>query len=266
MRNPLAERFRQTNSITSVDKTVRKVLILLFWLGVWQLVSVLTHHSIVLAGPWETVKALSGMIQTGEYWQSVGFTLARIFLGLACGIMIGVLAGLLSGRYPVAGEFLSLPVTVVKAVPVVSFIIMVIIWAGNRNLAFWISLVVVMPQLYFNTLAGWKTTDRRMLEMADCFRMPAVSRARYVYFPTLYPFLKSALQAAIGMAWKSGVAAEVIGQPLGSIGNGLYRSKIFLETDAVFAWTISIILFAWISEKLLLGVFGLLRPGRKYGI
>ncbi|MBQ4383198.1 MAG: nitrate ABC transporter permease [Firmicutes bacterium] len=249
-----------------MDKTVRKVLILLFWLAAWQLVSILTHNSIVLAGPWETLTALFGMIRTGEYWRSVGFTMLRIFLGLFAGIMLGVLGGLLSGRYPKTEEFLSLPVTVVKAVPVVSFIIMVIIWAGNRDLAFWISLLVVMPYLYFSTLAGWKTTDRRMLEMAGTFHMPAVSRARYIYFPTLYPFLKSALQTAVGMAWKSGVAAEVIGQPLASIGNGLYRSKIFLETDAVFAWTISIILFAWLSEKLLLGVFGLLRPGRKYGI
>ena len=85
--------------------------------------------------------------------------------------------------------------------------------------------------------------------MVQIFHMPLVRRIRYLYLPQLQPFLESAVTLALGMSFKSGVAAEVIGQPLLSIGNGLYRAKIYLNTEEVFAWTIVILLISWGLES-----------------
>ena len=91
--------------------------------------------------------------------------------------------------------------------------------------------------------------------MALVFRMSTLRRLRFIYLPTLVPYLYSAFQTALGMAWKSGVAAEVIGQPLGSMGNGLYNAKIYLETSELFSWTIAIILISYLFERLFLAGF-----------
>ncbi|MBQ8031686.1 MAG: ABC transporter permease subunit [Butyrivibrio sp.] len=107
------------------------------------------------------------------------------------------------------------------------------------------------PILYLNTLEGLKSTDVKLLEMAKVYRMPGTRLLRYIYLPQLKPFFKSAFKLAIGMSFKSGIAAEVIGQPLGTIGNGLYLSKIYLETADLFAWTIVVVLISFICEKLI---------------
>ncbi len=87
--------------------------------------------------------------------------------------------------------------------------------------------------------------------MAPVFRMPLSRQIRYIYVPQLMPFFRSAFKLAIGMSFKSGIAAEVIGQPLSTIGNGLYLSKVYLETGELFAWTIVVVLISFICEKIL---------------
>ena len=245
---------------------LKKLLIILFWLAVWQLLSLAVHNVILLSGPFETLKALWALIPTKDFWISVATSLARILAGFLAGSAIGILLASLSASSNLAEEVLNVPVTVIKAIPVASFVIMVIIWAGNVMLSFWISLLVVFPTAYFNTLQGIRSADVKMLEMAKVYKMPFLSRVRRIYFPSVFPFLRTAVQVGVGMAWKSGVAAELIGQPLSSLGNGLYQSKIFLATDQVLAWTVVIVLLSWGTEKLFLWLFGLLRPGRKYGL
>ena len=139
-----------------------------------------------------------------------------------------------------------------KAVPVASFVILALIWAGSRNLSVVIAFLVVLPVIYVNTLAGLQSTDRKLLEMAVVFRMPVWRKIRFIYLPALVPYLVSGCRIALGMSWKSGVAAEVIGLPNGSIGDALYRAKITLSTGELFAWTFVIILLSAWFEKLFL--------------
>ena len=194
------------------------------------------------------------MAREPEYWCSIGNTMLRILGGFAAGSVLGILSAALSYRFRLIREFLAPAVTIMKAVPVASFVILVLIWAGNRMLSLMISGFVVFPILYLNTLEGLDSTDGKLLELARTFRMTTGARIRYLYLPQLKPFLKSALRLSAGMSFKSGIAAEVIGQPLVSIGNGLYRAKVWLETADVFAWTVTAILLSWIIERIILKV------------
>ena len=226
------------------------------WLIMWQLLSAAVHNSILMAGPVESAKALMQMILTREYRNAILFSLIRIIGGFCFGSAMGISLAFISYRVRFMEDFLKPFISVLKAVPVASFVIILLIWAGNKNLSFYISSLVVMPLLYINTLGGLKATDPKLLEMAEVFRIPVLRRVRYIYLPSVYPYLYSAFQAALGMAWKSGVAAEVIGQPLGSMGNGLYQAKIYLETADLFAWTITIVVVSFLVEKLILGLMG----------
>ena len=68
------------------------------------------------------------------------------------------------------------------------------------------------------------------------------------------PYLLTGCRLGLGLCWKAGVAAEVIGVPTGSIGEKLYHAKIYLNTPDLFAWTIVIILISFLFEKLFLGL------------
>lgn len=233
-------------------KLAQNCIIVCFWLLLWEAVARLVHNDILLAGPVDTLFALAEMLQKQETYTSVLATLIRIAGGFCMGACAGILLAALAYRFPLARKILTPFVQVVKSIPVASFVIIVLIWAGSKNVSLIICALVVFPILYLNTLAGLQATDVKMLEMARVFRLRAKEARRGIFIPQLYPFWQSACALALGMAWKSGVAAEVIGQPLLSMGNKMYRAKIYLDTAQVFAWTFLVILLSWLFEKTVL--------------
>ena len=88
--------------------------------------------------------------------------------------------------------------------------------------------------------------------------MTRASRARAIYAPAAAPYLLAACRSAMGICWKAGVAAEVIAQPANSIGDALYRAKLFLATDELFAWTVAVVLLSLAFEKLAVRSIGAL--------
>ena len=143
-------------------------------------------------------------------------------------------------------------VAAVKAVPVASFVILVLLWVSSRNLSVVISLLIGFPVIYANVLAGLDSTDPRLIEMARVFRVPFRRQLSTVYLSQVAPFLRSGLSLAIGLCWKSGVAAEVIGITSGSIGEALYNAKILFSTAELLAWTVVIVLLSLAFERLFL--------------
>ncbi len=234
-----------------VNKAARKVIPVIIWLVIWQLVALIIHNHILLAGPAQTIKALIGLSQTQEFWSSVGQSVSRILLGLLLGCVLGIVLAYLAYMKEIIRDFLKPLVLAVKSVPVASFVILLLIWFGSRNISVIICMLVVFPILYLSTLEGLLSTDGKMLEMAKVYRMPRGRVIRYIFLPGLKPFFQSSVKLAVGMSFKSGIAAEVIGQPLHTMGNGLYQAKIYLETGELFAWTIVIIFISFIIEKIL---------------
>ncbi len=230
----------------------KRVLIVAGWLAVWQLIAVIVHNNIMIVGPMEVVRSLGISVQSSQFWQSLGWSFMRITTGFLLGVVLGTGLAFGAKDHALLKEILAPFVTALKAVPVASFVILLLIWFGSKNLSLFISFLVVFPIIYLNVLQGLESVDVKMLELAKVYRIPLTSKLRYIYLPQLYPFLVSALQLGIGLSWKSGVAAEVIGQPLSSVGNSLYQSKIYLDTAELFAWTFVIIVVSWGMEKLVL--------------
>ncbi len=111
---------------------------------------------------------------------------------------------------------------------------------------------MVLPVIYTNILQGILSTDHKLIEMAQVFRLSLWKRIRFIYIPALMPYLVTAASIGLGFCWKSGVAAEVIGQPLHSIGGELSEAKLNLMIPELFAWTAVIILVSTLFEKLVM--------------
>lgn len=231
------------------NKLIRKTGILFFWLLMWQVLALAVDNPILLVTPGETLTRLGELGRQMSFWLSVANSLLRIGAGFLLGFIVAIVLAGVSARFPLAEELLQPVMNLMKTVPVASFVVLLLIWWGSSMLAVAVCFLVVLPNIYINTLEGLKAADVRLLEMAKVFRMSAGNRFFYVYRPALRPFLTGGMKLALGMCWKSGVAAEVIGTPQYSIGGGMYLSKIHLDTAGVLAWTAVILLLSLCFEK-----------------
>lgn len=231
---------------------LKKTWIIAFWLLLWQLGAMIIDNRILLVSPIDTLRALSSLVVSWDFWKAIWFSFARISLGFLIAFLSGLCTGTLAYWKPIVDEFLAPPIHFMKSIPVASFVILALIWTGSKNLSVFISVIVVYPMIHVNTVAGLRSTDPKLLEMARVFRVPVWRQAISVYRIALYPYLASTFKTAFGMGFKSGIAAEVIGVPDGSIGEGLYMAKIYLSTGELFAWTLVIICLSVLFEHLVL--------------
>ena len=223
----------------------------LFWLVVWQLGAWAVGHSLLLPGPAETAARFLRLVCGAGFWARVGVTALRVLGGFALGSCAGCLLAVAAAASPAARVLLRVPVQLLKAAPVASFIILALLWVRSRWLALLISGCMALPILYTALLEGIQQADRGLLEMARVFRLPPLRALRAVWLPQVLPYLAQGLRLALGLCWKSGIAAEIIALPRGSIGEAFYAAKLALATDELFAWTAAVLLLSAACERLL---------------
>ena len=232
-----------------------------FWIAVWQLLSFLVNNSLVIASPAETFTAYVRLLKEGVLIPSVLKSTLFILCGFALGSFTGAAAAVISSLKEKAEVFIGMLMRTMQTIPVAAFIILVLISAGNGFVSLIISFFVTAPVVYLSLLQGLKAADSDMEEMAEIFNISFGKRFKYIILPGLWPHLTAALENSLGMSFKSGVAAEVIGQPLGTIGNGMYRGKIYLATDEVLAWTAAVVITAAIIRWVMKYLLKKLEPG-----
>ena len=232
----------------------RRVGAVVFWLAVWQCAAMAVGQEVFLVSPLQALRTLLGLLPRKEFWQMVCFSSGRILLGFALGTVVSAVLAAAAESCPAAETLLAPVMQLVKATPVASFIILALVWVRGSSLSVLISFLMVLPVMYSAVRTGIESADPQLLEMAQVFRLPLGRRLRAVWLPAVLPAFRQGCSVALGICWKSGVAAEVIGLPDGSIGDALYRAKITLSTGELFAWTFVIILLSVGFEKLFLAL------------
>lgn len=247
----------KTNRKLNKKDILKKSLIVIFWLLVWEIVNLQVHNDILFVGPFSAVKCFFGNLADPKWLLNVTTSFGTILLGFFIGMMLGIILGNAAYKFRMFDELFSPFVTVIKTIPVASFVVLVLIWVGPRLLSMYISLLIVFPNIYVNFKTGLASVDKDMLDMAKIFSLNAGKRFFYIYRPALAPFMKSGASVSVGMSIKAGIAAEIIGLPENTLGERLYFSKVYLATDELFAWTLTIILLGYLVEKIILLLAGL---------
>lgn len=237
--------------ISTRSEICSKVLIFLFYIVLWEIASIVLDEVLLLPSPFLVFRTFSVLIFELSFYHALFTTLSKILLGLLAGIGSGVLLSSLSSSIHLIRDLFSPLVKIIKSTPVASIVILLLVWIESRNLSFVISFLMVFPIIYENTLKGIDETDKNLLEMAECYRVKRRKKIRYIYVPYVLPYLESAISLSVGLSFKSGIAAEVISIPSGSIGERLYDAKVYLETPELFCWTFVIIILSFVLEKVL---------------
>ena len=232
----------------------RRLLAVAFWLTVWQAAAMAIGQEVFLVSPVQALRTLVQLLPRADFWQRVGFSSGRILLGFVLGAVVSVVLAVCAARWSAADALLAPVMQLVKATPVASFIILALVWVSGKSLSILISFLMVLPVLYSAVRTGLESADPQLLEMARVFRLPLGRRVKAIWLPAVLPAFRQGCSVALGICWKSGVAAEVIGLPDGSIGDALYRAKITLSTGELFAWTFVIIVLSAAFEKLFLAL------------
>lgn len=220
----------------------------------WQLLAMKLDQKLLLATPVDVAKTLGVLVKSQEFYSAVAYSMGRILFGLLIGAAVGTACALLAGRWHFM-EVLFWPYfSAMKATPVASIVILCLVWLSGRRLSVFIVFLVVTPVIYTNILAGIKNLDPKMKDMARVFGINGLRRLLYVYLTELKTYIIAAFALATGMAFKAGIAAEVIGTPGGSVGKMLYNAKVYLETPELFAWTLVIIVLSVVVEQVILGL------------
>lgn len=195
------------------------------------------------------------LAQSFEFWRSITTSLGRIVQGFALALGIGIALAVVSAASKIFHLLVRPAINAINAIPIASFTVIALMAVRSESLSTFIAFVTVLPIVYFNTHRGIESTDPLLLEMANVYNVPVWKKIVYIYFKTVAPFVLSAANAGIGFAWKSGIAAELIGVVRGTIGANLHNARIFLLTADLFAWTIAIVLLSFAMERLFRLVF-----------
>ena len=243
-----------------IGKRIGSILLpVIFWLAVWQLAAWLIEYKVqgrgnelLLPYPKTVAQALWRLCGQTSFWGNLAQSLWRVLKGMAWGLVFGGVLAVLTCRLTVADRLLSPAIRVIRATPVASFILLVLLWTVRTNVPVVIAALMVLTVVWENLSRGIRAVDPKLLEMAKCCRFSPVKTVVLVYLPSLKPFFAAALTNAIGLAWKSAVAAEVLCLPLKALGTQIYYSKLYLEIPDLFAWTVAVVTLSLILEKTLL--------------
>lgn len=252
---------KANNKNKSKKTFLAKTAAVLLALAVWQAVAMLIDSELILVTPIEVIKRLFTVWREPGFFASIAFTSSKIILGFLAAFFIGIGLGALAGRFRVAEILLWPWMLTVKSVPIASFVLIILLFVSSADISVFISFLIVLPIIYTNVLSAIKSTDSKLLEAAKLFGTPAKYRLLYIRLPQIKPYLISASSVGCGLAFKAGVAAELIGIPTGSIGEALYNAKIYLNSTDLFAWTVIIILMSVLFEKLFIFLLRLVFAG-----
>lgn len=243
----------KTSSIkhSKLKYLVIKSAAILFWVAVWFALFYCVNQEILIPSPSDVIKRLGELCVTSSFWLTAVLSLLRILLGFSAGVVIGSLLATATSFSRGAYELFKPMITVIKTTPVASFILLALVWIKRNDVPGFISFLMVLPIIWANVSEGINSADKNLIEVAEIFKFSAGKKIKNIYIPSVKPYFFAGCTTSMGLAWKAGIAAEVLSQPKDSIGTHLYASKIYLETVDLFAWTVVVIILSVALEKIL---------------
>lgn len=235
----------------SFPKILKGLAAAVFWIAVWQIAAILIDKELFLPGPLTVAKRFIALAAEPQFWSITGISLVRILLGFVLGVLLGGLIALLTKYVASARVIIAPALHAIRATPVVSFILLAFLWLDSDIIPIFIAFLMVMPIVWENLTAGLDSLDENLIEMAKVFKIKRIATLKKIIFPSVLPHFYSGCLTSLGLAWKSGIAAEVISYPSVAIGREMNNARVILETADVLVWTVVVVALSFLLETLL---------------
>ncbi len=227
------------------------MLAIIFWLAIWEITAITVDLQFIFPRITSTLKALGTLFVTGLFWKSILYSLLRVVYGFLLGAVIGFLLALLCNRFSFISAIISPAITAVKSTPVASIIMLLWFIIGSKSVPIAIAVLMVAPIVWQSTVDGYKSIDRELIEVCMVFKISYMKKLKILIIPSMLKTLLPSLISASALAWKSGIAAEIITYTENSIGRIIIDSKGNFDGASMFAMTLVVIVLSVIIEKLI---------------
>ena len=202
------------------------ILSVLVILAAWVFVSKLINAELILPSPLEVFSSMAGLVKTKAFWQAFTHTFLRVIISFAITVVLGTAIGIAAGFSKFLRDFFELPLAIIRATPVVAFILIALFWFKSGTVPVFV------------------------LGMAKVFCFSRRQIFKYIQFPSLVPFLLNGMVSSFGLTWKVVAAGEVLSLPKYAAGTMLQKAQIHLETSTVIAVAIILVLVSFVIERL----------------
>ncbi len=235
---------------------LRRTLIVALWIAIWEVMYLLIGRDIYFPSPVSVVKTFFGLLPHKATWTIIGYSIYRTLFAIAASAILGVIFGMLCGLNRTPYDVINPLIVVLKSTPVVSVIIIAIIWFRSTDVPIFSGFLMCFPIVFTATVAGIRSTDPKLIEMCSFYKVGRFEKLKALYFASARPYINASVVSAIGICWKAVAAAEVLSMPRLSIGANLFFAKTSLDPALLFAWTAIIILLSFVFETLYAKVSG----------
>lgn len=238
-----------------LKRLAKIVLIAAFWIGVWTFAAWRVGKPLLFPSPLSVLERLLVLMQTKEFYLITANSLLNILSGILVAVIGGSILAVITSRISLLREVILPLMTVIKATPVASFIVLALIWIGSANVPTFITVLIVLPVIWTNLDEGFSRVDPQLLEVAKVYKLSFWRRLQTLTLPSVKPYFVSACRTSLGLAWKAGIAAEIIAMPRNSIGTMISNAKQYIETADMFAWTLTVIVLSLLIELVFAAIF-----------
>jgi NitT/TauT family transport system permease protein len=223
----------------------------LFMLIVWKMLAWMLNSSFIVPHPEDTLMKVFSLAGNPEFLKIAGATIFRGLAGFFISAMLGIATGILAGISPGFNAFITPILVTIRSTPVISLILLALIWFGSGMVPVFIAMLTMFPFICTNVVDGIKSVDRNLIEMARFYQVGRRKIITGVYLPAIIPFIISGASSALGIGWRAIIIGEVLSQPRYGIGTSMQSEQIFLNVDAVIAWTLIAVLISYFFEKMI---------------
>ena len=229
-------------------RAVEALAPLLFWGGLLWLIAALLGRPLLLPTPPAILQSLLSLTATGEFWLALLTSIGRVLGGLSLGVIIGTALGITTYFFPSLSILIRPLLTVVRSTPVASFVVLIWSFTGGQMLPLIIAALMVLPIVADGLSHGLREASPALGEVATLYRLSPLRQFLIHRLPAALPSFFGAMTTSVGFAWKAGIAAEILAATSGSIGKEIYFSRLYFETDDLWAWTLAVILLSLALE------------------
>lgn len=227
------------------------IISIVLMLFLWELASIRIGSEHILPGPLETFVSVINLFMTEDFLFIVCNTIFRSVVGFLIAIVLGISLGIIAGLNQSFEAFMKPWIVLMRSVPVVSFILLALIWFTSGSVPIFIGILTMFPMIFTNIIEGMRNVDTKLIEMAKFYKVEQKRIVTEVYIPAIAPFVTSGISSAIGIGWRAIIVGEVLSQPEFGIGTSMHSAQSFLNVDVLIAWTFIAVMLSYVFEYLI---------------
>lgn len=221
---------------------------ILFLILLWQGIAMFVGQPELFPSVTDLAGGLFNLFKSGSFYTDLIYTLLRGLLGFAIALILALTLATTALHHVFWKNFFHPFIVTIRSIPVISFVLIALLWISPPGLPVFIAFFTMFPILYENILSGLEHTDKKLIEMSVVFRKTGLQRFMHIYLPASRALISSGMSTAMGFGWRAVIIGEVMAGPVHGIGTSMKKAQVFIDMRELLAWTVIAVLVSFIFD------------------